>query len=124
MSYSKLGILVVCAWLLFLLAVAKDTPRVSFIRPPSFVSDQDTITLQVRVPPQAENRVLFVAAYDGDVLVNGSQREMNGAHAPALYNLHWRLPAGAISLVAAIYGAHEDELARVTHEMTVLSSGP
>lgn len=88
-----------------MLGFAKSEPRVQFVRPPAIVSDQDTIVLQVRVEPDAENRLLVVMAVDGDDVVRRSDEALAGADAPRTRWIRWRLSSGELILQARVYGS-------------------
>lgn len=82
------------------------------------------MTYRVRVPIREENRVLALAAFEGDVRVNYSERDLWSEQRKTIWDVNWRLPAGEITLVATVYGS-TGQLGRVTHRILVLSAyGP
>lgn len=110
--------------ILFFLLLLADPPRVSFLRPPAIVTDQYLVTYRVRVPIHEDNRLLALAAFDGDVRVNYSERDLGSEQRKTIWDVNWRLPPGEITLVAAVYG-NAGQLGRVTHRILVLSAyGP
>jgi len=102
--------------------VAAGPPAVSFVRPPSYVHEGDMVVLQVRVEPKPTNRLLAVAAVDGDLIVSLTNEELPGENAPRTRWIRWRLPSGDLTLVAVVYGAGGKEAGRDVHKITVIPS--
>ncbi len=106
-------------------AYALSEPRVSIVRPPHFASEGAQVELQVRVTPNAENRLLRVELADELGTVRRSDEQLAGEHAPTTRWLKWILPAcedGCI-FVAALYGIN-GPVARATSQVRVQSVGP
>ena len=97
-------------------------PRVSFVRPPSFVPEREIVTYYVRVPRHPENRLLIVTAVAEAMVVSEMRRTLNGS-SQALWNVRWRLPAGTVALVATVYDS-QHEVWRDWHRLIVYSHGP
>ena len=105
----------VCAWLVL---GAADEDRVAWVRPPSFVNEADILVLQVRVPRHPENRRLVLMAVDGDDIVRRSDEQLEGEAAPVSRWVRWRLPAGELTLIAAVFDGTR-EVGRDTHPLVV-----
>lgn len=116
MTYRAILALLVAACAYLLIGVA-DVPRVAFVRPPSFVNEQDIVVLQVRVDPDSENRRLIVGAIDGDFVVASTSEDLPG---PRTRFVRLRLPAGELLLVAVLMDS-VGEVSRDTHRITVRS---
>ena len=118
----KLGLVVLAAALWFALTVPAETPpRVAFVRPPGVATDKTTVVLQVRVDPHEDNRLLVVAAVEGDVVVRRSDEDLAGDKAPRVRWIRWRVTAGDLVLAAILYGAGGRELARDQRHLIVLA---
>lgn len=106
-------------------AQAGDTARVRFIYPTRFTTDQMGTAWLVWVEPHAEHRQLTLAAFDGDVEVTSSVREMAGERSAKVWRFDWRtpLPAGELLIVAAVFNSTR-EVARATVPVTVQSMRP
>ena len=115
---ATLLLVVGCVWLV--LSAWPNTPRVAFISPPSFVPEQEIVTYYVRVPRQAENRLLTVAAFDVGERVSYTERHLDGINSLAMWNIHWRLPVGELELVATLFNAQQ-QVGRDVHRVTVYS---
>jgi hypothetical protein len=116
MTFRALAVLLVAICLYLVIGVT-ETPRVAFVRPPSYVTDKEIVVLQVRVEPDSENRQLIVAAADGDFVVASSSEDLPG---PRTRWVRMRLPAGELLLVAVLLDTH-GEVARDTHPIQVRS---
>lgn len=95
--------------------------RVSIIRPAYFVREYEYIRWQVQIEPHAENRLLVVAAVDGDV-VRQTKEQLDGDAAPRTRWIEWKhgIPAGEYQVIAVLY-SQANEIARATVPLTVLS---
>lgn len=98
------------------MAQSGDTPRIAWVRPPAFISTDDTILYQVRIAPHPDNRLAIFSAIDqADGLeVTRSQEELPGADAPRTRWFKWRLPSGHLMLKAVVLGASAKTLAVAT----------
>lgn len=117
-SHLKALIVLVFGVLWGCLALAKNEPPVRFVRPPAIVSDREIVTFQIQVEPDPVNRLLVVAASDGDLVVRRSDEELNGDKAARTRWLRWRLPVGEFQMAAIVYGA-EGPRGRAVHPITV-----
>lgn len=113
-----------CLWLA--LAGLANEPRVAIIHPPFMVSERQAISVQVRIPPHADNRTLVFVAADELGEVRRSDEELPGDRAPRTRWILWRdgLPRGDFVLIAALYGVSGKEVARATSPITVRGIGP
>lgn len=103
---------------------AGDPPRVSFWLAHRIVTDQEHVRWIVRVEPHAENRVLIVAAYDGDIWVRRTDIQLEGEHARRTHYIDWRpLPAGELVILAVVLSGTK-EVARATVPVTVTAMRP
>lgn len=101
-----------------------DHPRITFINAPHYVSDRDTITIQVRIDPRPEHRLFVLLAVDGDLEVSRHEEQLDGDQASRTRWVRWKLPPGEWTLVAAVIGAQQHVLAVVQTPITVISSRP
>lgn len=99
-----------------------DQPRVAFLRPPSIVQDQYAVTYRVRVPIHDDNRLLAIAAFEGDIRVQYTERDLGSEGRKTIWDVTWRLPPGEIVLVAAVFG-NGGEIDRATHRVQVIPWG-
>lgn len=95
--------------------------RVAIVRPMNFVQEREYIRYMVQVDPQAENRLLVVAAVDGDV-VRQSKEALDGESAPRTRWIEWKtgLPAGEYQVVAAVFDSTK-EVGRASVPLTVIA---
>ena len=110
-----------CLWLA--LAGLANVPRVAFLHPPALVSEDALVTYYVRVLRHEDNRLLIVAAMAEDGMVSETRRQLDGAHSAPLVNVNWRLPAGEMQLVAAVFSQTE-QVGRAVHPLVVYAVGP
>ena len=106
-------------WALDVLAAT----RVAFVNPPAFVPETEIVTYYVRVPRHEENRLLIVGAFDGSERVTETRREFHGVNSQAMWNIEWRLPAGELEIVAAVFSQTE-QVGRDSRRVTVYSRLP
>lgn len=122
MSAWKAATLLVCTaglwWALSTLAA--EPPRVAFVRPPAYVSAEAPVTLVIRVPPHAENRQLLLAVLDGEFLMSGTERDLQGDRSAPIHNVTVHLPAGELVLRAGLYGTGGRQIAVATARVTVV----
>jgi hypothetical protein len=111
--------------LLAMLAQAGDAPRVRFLWPQRLTDDQSWTIWTVQVEPHPDNRLLILAAYDGDGPVRRTFIELEGERAKRTHRVEWRsaLPAGELLIVASVLGSQK-ELARATVPITVVGMRP
>jgi hypothetical protein len=116
----------VAALLIFVATVAQagDT-RVRFLWPQRLTDDQSWTIWTIQVEPHPDNRLLILAAYDGDGPVRRSFIELEGERAKRTHRIEWRtgLPAGELLIVATVLGSQK-ELARATVPITVVGMRP
>ena len=94
---------------------------VSFVRPARFITEDQEVVWQIRVEPNADNRLLVVVAIEGDVIVRRSDESLAGPHAPITHWIHWvKLPVGSLGVMALVVDAHETERARAVTVLEVL----
>lgn len=80
-------------------------PLVAIVSAPAFATDQQSLTIRVRVEPDPENRRLTLAAVQDDVIVRRSDEDLDGAAAPRTRWVTWYpLPEGEFVLVAVVWG--------------------
>jgi hypothetical protein len=121
-----------CRWIPLIAALALAAyamtlpPRVQFVRPPGVVSEGDHVQLQIRVEPDAMNRLLVVELGDDGGTVRRSDEQLPGADAPRTRWLRWLVPRceDGCLFVAALYGVGGQEIARATSPVRVQSVGP
>jgi hypothetical protein len=114
----RASMLIVCAGALWLAlaALANEPKRVYFYYPRAYVADTEVITYRVRVPIHGANRLLIVVAQDGEFEVQRSEFHVDERQ--SFYDAKFRLPAGEVYLLAALFGA-DREIARDTWKVTV-----
>jgi hypothetical protein len=95
------------------------------VRPPAIVLEGQTVTLQIRVEPHADNRLLRIELGDELGTVTGTERRLEGDKAARNRWIEWLIPRcdGQCFFVAALYGVH-GFVARDTAPVTVQSVGP
>ena len=77
---------------------------VAIVNAPAIVQEGYSITLQVRVEPHADNRLLIVSAWDGDVAVRTSLEQLDGESSPRTRWIKWgSLSACECELRAYLY---------------------
>lgn len=91
-------------WIALLLALGlASPPRVAFLRPPHFVSDQEPVTYAIQVEPNAANRWLIIAASDEEGIVRRSDEQLDG-HSPKTRWVTWQsLPAGDLEVSVTLF---------------------
>jgi len=109
MNYARFGMLLftfTAVW--FLLAAASEQKRVEILHASRYLTDDSSVTFEVRIPRDAENRSLAIAAIDdtGDT-VRESDQQLD-QDSPTLFPIAW-LPfdAGNYTLIAEVYGSGE-----------------
>lgn len=79
-------------------------PAVKIVRAPSVMFDDESITIQVRVEPRAENRLLIVGAWEGDTSIRTSLEQLDGEDSPRTRWVRWtRIAAGDLEIRAYVF---------------------
>lgn len=96
-------------------------PVVEIVRAPTFVYDDESITIQVRVEPRPDNRVLIVGAWDGDASIRTSLEQLEGEASPRTRWVRWvKLSACACEIRAYVFGS-QGQLGLARQPLTVMA---
>ena len=95
--------LVLVLFALLVLAVAAP-PDLRLAVSPYYAFEGTTYTIRITLVPHADNRLLVVAADDGEFVFQRSDRDLDGVNAPTTSEFRWRLPAGEIQISAVLIG--------------------
>jgi hypothetical protein len=82
--------------------------------------DDSLVTYRIRVPRAAENRLVTLEVFDGDLRVSFSQKQLDGTAAAALWTVDTQLPAGRLVMIATLYGT-DGVIERARHVLIVHS---
>jgi hypothetical protein len=113
------------ALLAYCALAAGDPPRVKFLWPTRFTTDQMGTAWIVVVERHPEHRQLALVAVDGDVVIRRSDVQLEGEKAPRVHRIEWRgaLPAGELTIAALVFSS-TNEVARATVPITVAQMRP
>jgi hypothetical protein len=97
-------------------------PRVAIVRATAHAWDDESVTMQVQVEPNPENRALVMAASDEGMVVRQSVEQLDGDTARRTRWVTWQsLPAGELMLSATVITADRSVAGTSRRPITVLS---
>jgi hypothetical protein len=108
-----------------LLAVSslRAQPELNMRVSPQFSSAPATVTIQITVEPDADNRAIAIAA-DGDAFFRSSSVPLDGAEAPHTIALEYRnLPPGTYEIRGVLLGSGGKQRAMTRGSVTVIGPG-
>lgn len=81
------------------------------------------VTVRVRVPRHADNRLLIVAAFDGELETQRSEAQIDGEQSRQLYVFTWlAVGAGDYEVVAVLIGSSGKPRARAQQAVRLINS--
>ncbi len=114
--------LLVAGLCILALVLAGEPARVQILHAPRYLTDDTPVSFDVRVLPDAANRLLVMAALDdtGEA-IRRSDEELDGATAQVTRRLEWNsLRAGSYTLLARTFDGAGRQLAQATAALEVL----
>ena len=107
---------------LLLVALMAPSPRVSIVRAPNHVWDDEPVVLMVQVEPDADNRLLVIAALDEGLVIRQSTEQLDGDKARRTRWVRWeRLSAGELMITAIVITVDGKQGGRAQRPITVLA---
>lgn len=98
-------------------------PELNMRVSPQFSSAPATVTIQIIVEPDADNRAITIAA-DGDEFFRSSSVPLDGADAPHTFALEYRnLPPGTYEIRSVLLGSGGKQRAMTRGSVTVIGPG-
>ena len=125
LSYYGLSVSLVVGLMVALIAVApREHPRVAFLPYGSSLTgwDDESVQFLVRVEPHKDNRALVMAVVDEDgFTVRRSVEQLDG-DSVVTRTVYWRsVPAGALTVVAALFESSERPVATARWQVQILA---
>ena len=118
----KTGVLVLGVTLLAVSSLGAQ-PELNMRVSPQFSSAPATVTIQITVEPDADNRAIAIAA-DGDAFFRSSSVPLDGANAPHTIALEYRnLPPGTYEIRGVLFGSSGKQRAMTRGSVTVTGLG-